>query len=739
MSLSDIMKHQTIHPSVEPQPPGHTATFEVTNRPVVMRGFNIPCDAIGFVEMGYKDACGSWVFGPYSPECDQRVLTSCANVLAVGAPGFFRLVFKHRVTGEIFTDLDDVLVTATETTMPAEMLAKFGGTPMGCGSDVRITEANGCLTITVDGTSYNVCPGSTVACAVGGILIDGELCPFPEGVDVSLVEINDGRHILTVDGVAVEIGITTVSQDGNTYTATHPNGSTVSWTIPVVPLIPDVPEYTLVVSGGTYTLHKDGNSIGSWTIPTVPEASGTMTASIDTGTRTVTLTNPNGSEISFQYGSSFWAFDESTNEVTVTNPDGTTLTFPIITETPKVVDAAEADGVLTITLADESEVTHRQTRARLATIPGVPSEDRQLTLEHGGTWPDVNVYLPWIERLNAGVAVIHIYNHHAGEWEEVPVVTPEDVVILNNPVIYIRKDSGTANPPISEQADLTPANAFNSFAAVRTFMNRTLTVGTVTLDVRGNFDTPAGNIGPAQFKNAQTIIVRGDPADVTAFKLPVGKTGVGSTIGIEVTGGYVQLRDCTGRFYDEAVVPGTALLMRVAQGGGGEGAFAGRIRVEGSYNHDRANASASRFVQIENSGTFTVEDDTIFELEMAAGAKISNAFRVQAGGAWIHGGDVTYELINAPDYAASFLDVSAGATARSVFSIPNPPVMVGSGRSVGPVTVRLNPLAVAEISGAYGSREAVKAYDWGVDVSSGGAQAVMSIDAIGVLNNIAGP
>lgn len=541
----------------------------------------------------------------------------------------------------------------------------------------------------------------------------------------NVVEAPAGRFSFYRGGTLIEQwwqgGFTTKDEDGN-VTITNPDGTTV-----------EIPFQELATYGIQFT--SDGKV--QFLINGVVDKTWQQGAQVDQlADGLYRATNFAGNIVTW-YGlkdATLASIDEAAGTVTIQNPDGSLVTFGIGNADMQLLDAEVANGVLTITKLGDEIVVHRQTR-----VTQTGGLANVFTADHRSTWPNTVWRMPHVERPSPDVAVINIYNHDAEEWEQVAVVTPEDVVILNNPVIYIRKDSGTANPPISKQADLTPANAFNSFAAVRTFMKRTLTVGTVTLDVRGNFDTPAGDIGPAQFKNAQTIIVRGDPADVTAFKLPVGKTGVGSTIGIEVTGGYVQLRDCTGRFYDEAVVPATALLMRVAQGGGGEGAFAGRIRMEGSYNHDRANASAARFVQIENSGTFTVEDDTIFELEMAAGAKISHAFRVQAGGAWIHGGDVTYELINAPDYAASFLDVSAGATARSVFNIPNPPAMVGSGRSVGPVTVRLNPLAVAEISGAYGSREAVKAYDWGVDVSSGGAQAVMSIDAIGVLNNIAGP
>lgn len=737
MALSDIMKHQVIQPSVEAQAPGTSAIFEVNNLPVVLRGFNIPCDAIGFVEMGNKSGCGAWVFGPYSPDCNQRTLNTCANVLALGTPGFYRVVFKHRVTGEVFTDIEETLVTATETTMPAEMLATSGGTSMGCGSNVSITEANGCLTIVVDGEQFDICPGDNVQCAPGGlgILINGSLCPFPSQISASIVTLPDGRKLVTINGEMAIVGETTVQNlGGGVFQANNPDGTTVTWTIPSVP---DVPEYTLTVSGSTYTLSKDGVSMGSWTIPVVPPpvaGDGTAVASINTANRTVTITNADGSVVTFEYGASYADFDETNNEVTIHNPDGSEVKFPIVQEMPNVVDAAEANGVLTITLADGSEVVHNQTRAQILTVAGSPANDRRLNIDHNGTWPNVDVFLPYVTRPNSDVAMINVYNHDAAQWEAVPVVTPEDVVILNNPVIYIREATGSANPPITEQADLTVANAFDSFDSVRTFMNRTLTVGKVTLDVRGTFTNDLGDVGPAQFKNAQEIEVRGNPADETSFTFTVGHaTGRGMT----VTGGSVVIKDFTAEFVDVATTPQISATFYVDEG---QLSVQGTVRFQGVYNDARANAAGSSVLGIAADGAslgYGTSCRAIFAFDV--GTVVNNNIIALAGGSVTVGRDVVFELQRAPTYTEAFINLQSGSRMRSVITMGQPPALVGAGRGVAPHTIQVFPLSAARVSGNYGNQAAVKGYDWGVDVTAGGAQAVMSIDAIGVLNNVAGP
>lgn len=424
------------------------------------------------------------------------------------------------------------------------------------------------------------------------------------------------------------------------------------------------------------------------------------------------------------------SIDEAAGTVTIQNPDGSLVTFGIGNEDMELLDASVADGVLTIEKTDNSTVIHRQTRVQQS-----GPQANIFTANHRATWPNVAWTMPYVTRPSSDVAMVNIYNHETGEWEEVAVVTPEDVVILNNPVIYIRKDTGSANPPISQQSDLTIANAFNSFDAVRTFMNRTLTVGTVTLDVRGDFTESAGNIGPTQFKNAQTIVIRGDSTNPALFKLPVGRTSGAS--GLVVTSGLVILQDVTGRFYDESEAPTTAPFLRVLDG---EGRLAGNIRFEGTFDVDRPGAGGAFYMRVESGAKGTVSNTTAFTINMTTGAKISSGFIALAGGDMNIGGDVSFNLVNSPDFTTAFIDIQSGATFRSVVAPLNSPQVTGAGRAVAPNSVLIRPLSSASIAGgSYGSRPAIIAYDWGVNVAAGGAQANMAIDAIGVLNNIAGP
>lgn len=347
---------------------------------------------------------------------------------------------------------------------------------------------------------------------------------------------------------------------------------------------------------------------------------------------------------------------------------------------------------------------------------------------------DVIWRMPYVTRPTPDVAVVNIYNHGTSEWEEVAVVTPEDVVILNNPTIYIRKDTGSANPPIEEQADLTVANAFNSFSAVRNFMQRTITVGAVTLDVRGDFDSDIGDIGPAQFKNAQVINIIGDPASATAFKVPVGRS-TGRKFAMQITGGEVTLRDCTARYYDESVGPGICALAQVQLG---KLTTRGTIRFEGFYDVARANASQATLFYIENGAEHVKRDNYQFAFDV--GVTLTQGWRILAGGLLNMAGGITYQLQRSATYTDAYFSVFSGASLRSQVAGSTSLTISGAGRGVSPYTAALQPLASASLGGdLYSSRAAVLAYDFGLDVTAGGAQAVFLVDNIAAVNGVAGP
>lgn len=319
-------------------------------------------------------------------------------------------------------------------------------------------------------------------------------------------------------------------------------------------------------------------------------------------------------------------------------------------------------------------------------------------------------------------------------------IDPDDPpVILNNPIIYIRRDTGQWAPPIETQDDLTVANAFNSFNAVRNFMTRANVIGVVTLDVRGDFsqagDPAAGSIGPAQFKNAQNIVVRGDPAAATAFKLPWGGGG-NRNYGLTATGGSVILRDATLVAED---VSTTATNNTVAGVSANNSLLTleGTIRFEGYYNQLRAGASSSYLVYPGANGTIRLENNVT--LEFAQTGVVLNFASIPAGGVVQIGGNVTFDIQQALTLNNSGFFVSSGANVNlgTNPAAPNPLAVTGAARLITPYSFRVNDLGVV-FSAGYSGRPATIAYDFGMD-TVGGVQAEMLVAPVGVVNNQAGP
>lgn len=331
-----------------------THTFEVKDRPVIIKAINLPCSVEGRVEMGVFEACATWIWGPYQPECGQVMITGCTNILAIGIPGFYRIVFDAEDVG----DLDDVILQQSTADVNQQILQLYGGTTMACGSQVTVTTDpnTGCTTIVVDGVPSTICPGSDVSitetataytliidgipttinkaqniqCTAGGIMIDGELCPFPDGVDVSLNANPDGTHTLIVDGQPViiygappaAIAETTVVNNGDgTFTASNPG-----WPAPVTWIGTDTDSVTTASYNPVTGILTINNPSGP--AVTVP-IGGTSSVVYDPVTQTYTATNPDGSTVSWQDENSVTIvdFDAITNTVTVTNPDGSTLSF----------------------------------------------------------------------------------------------------------------------------------------------------------------------------------------------------------------------------------------------------------------------------------------------------------------------------------------------------------------------------------------------------------------------------
>lgn len=704
-SVSDIIKNLVIFPTNES--PYMSARFEVRNHPVLIKAFGIDCDTIGHIEMGYNDGCGGWFWGPYVPDCDQIAILGCANALAIGMPGWYRIVFRDRITKQPLTGLDDLVVTITETDMPANMLAQFtgGSASMGCGSQVSIREdEDGCFYISVDNQGYKICPGDQVSCDPNGlgIVINGVLCPFPAQTQIS-AEINEaGCLVIVIDGEAVTLcnSITLVNNlGGGQFQAINPDGSVVTW---------DGENSVTTVSefddGQFRAVNPDGSTV-DW------NGNDSVTVVSNLGDGQFQAENPDGSIVTWDGENSVTLADANTAEktITITNPDGSTVTFYYLQEEPE---------------------DHEQTQVLKGAGGATNPASHVYTADHKGTYAN-QVWREAFLRRVGGIAEINIWNPAEEEWDKVAIEAPENLVILNNPVIYVRSASGSANPPIVDQSDLTVENAFNSFDAVRSFMNRTLTVGTVTLDVRGNFLTTMGNFGPGQFKNAQNIVVRGDPANVEAFKFRVGMAD-GSALGMQGTGGTVTFRDCTAQYVDEAVQPGRASPFQALSGCTIR--LGGTVRFEGIFNTERP-GSASAHLAYAIGGNIDIASGTTINIALNAAAQLNSGFAPQSQAQLTLGADVILHMQSLADLGDAFIFLASGASMRSVVTGGEPPAVTGTQQPKAAYSVKVNPLAAATFAGYPAP---VRAYEFGIDQTGTTTKAEMFVSTVGTLNNSLG-
>lgn len=676
-SVSDILKPVVIFPTGESS--YMSARFEVRNHPVLIKAFGIDCDTIGHIEMGYSDGCGGWFWGPYVPDCDQIAVLGCANALAIGMPGWYRIVFRDRVTKQPLTGLDDLIVTVTETDMPANMLAQFtgGSASMGCGSQVSIREdEDGCFYISVDNQGFKICPGDHVSCDPNGlgIVINGVLCPFPVQTEVSASINEDGCLTIVIDGEAVTLcnSITLVNSLGDgQFEAINPDGSVVTW---------------------------DG------------ENSVTTVSEFDDGQ--FRAVNPDGSTVDWNGNDSITLADVNTIDktITITNPDGSTVTFYYLEDEPVQTEVSNGTGSL--------------------------ANQNTYEVDHKGTWPNETIHTPWLVR-NGDLVTVNVWNPTMNRWDAIAVDAPENIVILNNPVIHLNSATGTANPPINDQADLTPANAFNSFDSVRSFMRRTLTVGTVTLECSGTF-TGAGAIGPEQYKNAQLIVVRGAGGDASAASIQWGGGGA-SDVGSQISGGSVIFRDITFEATNGAPT-NYAAAVNIANGA--RCSFDDTVRFTGMYNE--TNKAPAYLIRNVDGGLFQFESNMTAQFAMAAGTVLTYMALVAAPSRLAFGGSVQFQFsvsrINCE--GRPWIELTAGAVMTMRTSKPSatePLAVSGGQRPIAGNSVRVRPLSVVNSAGAYGNRAAMLAYDFGPQVTAGGASSVMEVDAIGVVNDVAGP
>lgn len=400
----------------------------------------------------------------------------------------------------------------------------------------------------------------------------------------------------------------------------------------------------------------------------------------------------------------------------------------------------ETDGSTHIVALPEQ---NDNTQTRVTRGTGNIDNTQTLTANHNGTWANT-VWRETYMKRNGDIVVINSWNPTTNSWDSVAIEAPENLVILNNPVIYVNANSGSASPPIEKQTDLTPSNAFNSFDAVRSFMTRTLVVGTVTLDCIGDFSSGTrraiGTINPSLFKNAQNIIIRGNGGNADTFVLPVGFIETGRSQAILVTAGNVTLRDVTlfSGNTSTAAVNGAGHFMQVT---GGQLTLDGDIKLTGTFNMDRAGASGVAMARV-TEGVLYVLYDTVFTIDLTAGSKLGNFFNIGAGGTLTVHSDVILQIER--DLILSGAVTLFSSASKGIFSgAPGrlvPLTFSGAGKFIAPQSIRVNDLASVNFAAnMYGSRSAAMAWDWGARVSVGGATSVALVSAVGVVNEIAGP
>lgn len=312
----------------------------------------------------------------------------------------------------------------------------------------------------------------------------------------------------------------------------------------------------------------------------------------------------------------------------------------------------------------------------------------------------------------------------------------EDYVFLNNPTFYVDADDGDDDVVITEQSDLNWAHAFQTFAGVKEFINRATIFGNITLRCRGVFAEGPGEIGPAQFKGAGKITIRGDnDTNPAAFEIPVGRGFDGARLGIKVTGGEVTIRDCLFRFYNanDTSTRSTAVLADA-----GEAILAGRIRFEGFYNRDRVGASSSYFGFVNNGAQLTIGANTRLIVATDTGAKIDQCFRALSGGGIIISGDVVMDIQSELD-VNRFIYINSGASLRCTQSQENPNQwsFTGGSRIVAPYSVLLQNLATCEVTWPLTRAEFIDLH-WGV-ISAPGVTAEAQVKDIATINGVINP
>lgn len=357
-----------------------------------------------------------------------------------------------------------------------------------------------------------------------------------------------------------------------------------------------------------------------------------------------------------------YSYDDATDTLIIHAPDGNDY----IIHTPAWDFLYDGDNG-TLTIMKDGEV--------YATIPvgnalGVyPSATVQYVAGTGGASDAYHVH-----HYNSGLPDLDIYPTIATQLDDtkvgVTVTNPDgtqvsfvvqggdNVIILNNPVIYLRQDTGSASPPINKQSDLTVANAFNSFTAIQTFLQNAIIVGTVTINARGTFNDIS--LTGSNMKTS-TVVINGDPAnpDNLIFE---GR----AASGVRLSNVALTLRYANLRLFDEVVSPYVASVISV--NAGAQLNLLENIKFSGNYNIDRVNAGNASFIAATADSVVGFGSDLRLILSVNGAMKITSLFRAGGGGIINIGTGLTVTITNSFFASTGWFRIGAMSAVNAAFT-----------------------------------------------------------------------
>ncbi len=277
-------------------------------------------------------------------------------------------------------------------------------------------------------------------------------------------------------------------------------------------------------------------------------------------------------------------------------------------------------------------------------LKSISREDGQPHVVTRGDDSEYRIAHVSVAEVEDGVFEIEVVNE---DGSAVRVAVAGGTMLLVNPTIYLRQDTGSAAPPISEQADLTAANAFNNFENISAFLSKCLVAGNVTIDARGTFETTT--FTPGLFASAPLITLTGNPSDPDDLTFewarsasgPAGQDGVRAQLGVRL-----RLGNC--RFHAKEAAPSCGAI--IADNPGSTIYLFGVIR----YSNDGGSApGANAFLHIAGTGSLITSEQSavnaqpsvVHDIDLTGSPAMSAIFSASRNGSIQHF-DARFEVAN---------------------------------------------------------------------------------------------